>query len=89
MFVEPTQRFTMRMHGTTLATGVITKVLPPLTEVEKDYKERKQKMIDLAEKLGYNPYGETFAKSRLGHLASAEPGSAPASGAAPGAAPAT
>jgi hypothetical protein len=33
MFVEPTQRFTMRLHGSTLATGVIVNVRPALTEV--------------------------------------------------------
>jgi len=84
MFVEPTQRFTMRLHGATLATGVIVNVRPALTEAEKDHKQRKQKMVELAEKLGYNPYGEQFAKSRLSHLAAAEPGSAPAAAAATG-----
>lgn len=51
MVIEQGQRFTIRDGGTTLGTGVVTKILPKLAEIErlslmegKKKRERRQKL---------------------------------------------
>lgn len=43
MFMEPQQRFTLRKDKLTIATGIITELLPRRTEGEKD--KRYVKML--------------------------------------------
>ena len=73
-FVELGQRFTLRNDGVTVGTGVVTELLPALTDVEKDKKNRKKAMREEVEKLGFwwvrlsftnsrcSPYGADFEK---------------------------
>lgn len=60
MFVEPTQRFTFRQQGKTVATGVVTKLLDLQTEEMKTGRARKKLMMAEVEKLGFNPYGDAL-----------------------------
>ncbi|KHJ90718.1 translation elongation factor Tu [Oesophagostomum dentatum] len=64
MFIEPQQRFTIRQGSTTTGTGVFTELLPPMTEEEKNPKNKKKLMKAEMERLGFNPYGE-LAEKRL------------------------
>lgn len=52
-FVEDGQTFTCRAGEHTVATGRIVKVLPPLTEAEKDKRTIKKMMKAEMEKLGW------------------------------------
>lgn len=58
MFVEPQQRITFRALGKTVATGVVTKILPSYTEAEKDAfkKDKRTAAKEVIERLGYDPY---------------------------------
>ncbi|CEF66429.1 Elongation factor Tu, mitochondrial [Strongyloides ratti] len=62
MFIEPQQRFTIRMNNTTIGTGVFVELLQPQTEEEKSAKYRKKLMKLEMEKLGFNPYGEVMER---------------------------
>ncbi|KAK6009159.1 putative translation elongation factor Tu, partial [Ostertagia ostertagi] len=64
MFIEPQQRFTIRKGTTTVGTGVFIENLPPMTEEEKNPRNRKKLMKAEMERLGFNPYGE-HAEKRL------------------------
>ena len=50
MVLEPGIRFTLRDGIHTMSTGVITKVLPNLTEKEKEFmmlnRDKKQKLVE-------------------------------------------
>ena len=62
MFIEPQQRFTIRKDQTTVGTGVFVEPMAPRTDEEKDRRALKKKMKAEMERLGFNPYGETFER---------------------------
>ncbi|KAF7639536.1 hypothetical protein Mgra_00000865 [Meloidogyne graminicola] len=63
-FMLPQQRFTLRnSENSTVACGVFTELLDPLSPEEKDRRTRKLQKRAVMEKLGFNPYEESWERT--------------------------